>query len=166
MKLENTLVSIGPSGYNGPVVIGGPELVVIAGPCAVETRDQAFAAAEAVKLAGGHLFRGGAFKPRTSPYAFQGLGIEGLKILADIRSATGLGIVTEAVDEASLDAVCAIRGLAASRSARATCKTSRYFVARDVSKLPVLLKRWHVRDARRKIPDGGRVHSLGEATTT
>src|SRR5436190_1290580 len=99
VKEENTQVRIGRA------VIGGPELVVIAGPCAVESREQALEAARAVKAAGAHLFRGGAFKPRTSPYSFQGLGIEGLKILAEVRAETGLGIVTEAVDEASLDAV-------------------------------------------------------------
>ncbi len=100
VKSDNTQVRI------GSVVIGGPDLVVIAGPCGVESREQAFDAAHAVKAAGAHLFRGGAYKPRTSPYAFQGMGIDGLKILAEIRAETGLGIVTEAIDEASLDAVC------------------------------------------------------------
>src|SRR2546427_7328039 len=85
VKRDDTQVRIGPARPTGPVTIGGPDLVVIAGPCGVESRDQAFAAAEAVKAAGAHLFRGGAFKPRTSPYAFQGLGIPGLKILAEIR---------------------------------------------------------------------------------
>jgi 3-deoxy-7-phosphoheptulonate synthase len=99
VKSDNTLVRIGQA------VIGGPELVVIAGPCAVESREQAFESARAVRAAGAHLFRGGAYKPRTSPYAFQGMGVEGLQILAEIREETGLGIVTEAVDEASLDAV-------------------------------------------------------------
>src|SRR6266404_798216 len=72
--------------------IGGPELVVIAGPCAIESREQALEAARAVKAAGAHLFRGGAFRPRTSPYSFQGLGVDGLKILAEVREETGLGI--------------------------------------------------------------------------
>ncbi len=99
VKSDDTRVRIGRA------EIGGPELVVIAGPCAVESREQAFEAARAVKRAGAHLFRGGAYKPRTSPYAFQGMGVEGLKILAEIREETGMGIVTEAVDEASLDAV-------------------------------------------------------------
>src|SRR5258706_7047657 len=99
VKREDTIVRV-----NG-VAVGGPSLVVIAGPCAVESREQALATARAVKEGGAHLFRGGAYKPRTSPYSFQGMGIEGLKILAEIRDETGLGIVTEAVDEASLESV-------------------------------------------------------------
>jgi 3-deoxy-7-phosphoheptulonate synthase len=89
----------------GDAAIGGDELAIIAGPCAVESRTQAFAIAEAVRRSGARFFRGGAFKPRTSPYAFQGLGEEGLKILADIREAYGLKIVTEALDEAGVDLV-------------------------------------------------------------
>ena len=85
--------------------IGGRELAVIAGPCAVESREQAFAVAERVSRSGARFFRGGAYKPRTSPYAFQGLGEEGLRILADVRERFGLLIVTEAVDSESLDLV-------------------------------------------------------------
>ncbi len=85
--------------------IGGTEVAVIAGPCAIESREQAFAAAECVARAGAKFFRGGAYKPRTSPYAFQGLGEEGLRIMADIRDQFGLVIVTEAVDNESLDLV-------------------------------------------------------------
>ncbi len=80
------------------VPVGGPELAICAGPCSVEDREQIVATARAVKAAGGQLLRGGAYKPRTSPYAFQGLGEEGLKYLAEARDATGLGIVTEAID--------------------------------------------------------------------
>ena len=80
-------------------------LAVIAGPCAIESHAQAFAVAEAVRRSGARFFRGGAFKPRTSPYAFQGLGEEGLRILAEVREAYGLKIVTEALDENSLDLV-------------------------------------------------------------
>jgi 3-deoxy-7-phosphoheptulonate synthase len=80
-------------------------LAIIAGPCAIETRDQAFVVAEAVWRSGAKFFRGGAFKPRTSPYAFQGLGEDGLKILEDIRATYGLKIVTEALDEAGVDLV-------------------------------------------------------------
>jgi 3-deoxy-7-phosphoheptulonate synthase len=76
----------------------GRDLVVMAGPCSVESAAQTLAAARAVKAAGADLLRGGAFKPRTSPYAFQGLGLEGLKILAQAREATGLPIVTEVLD--------------------------------------------------------------------
>lgn len=89
----------------GNATIGGPELAMIAGPCAVETVDQVFAAAEAVAKSGAKFFRGGAFKPRTSPYAFQGKGEDGLKILADVRDKFGLNIVTEAMDERGIDLV-------------------------------------------------------------
>ena len=79
----------------GNAVIGGDEIIIIAGPCAVESREQILEAAHAVKAAGAHALRGGAFKPRTSPYAFQGLAEEGLKLLAEARDATGLPVVTE-----------------------------------------------------------------------
>ncbi len=87
------------------IAFGGPELQIIAGPCAVESREQAFAAAARVKRAGARLFRGGAFKPRTSPYSFQGLGEEGLKILAEVREEFGLAIVTETIDPENCDLV-------------------------------------------------------------
>jgi 3-deoxy-7-phosphoheptulonate synthase len=82
--------------------IGGRDLAVIAGPCSIENRDQAFEIAELVAASGAQFFRGGAFKPRTSPYAFQGLGLEALRIMADIRERYGLRIVTEAIDAESL----------------------------------------------------------------
>ncbi len=90
---------------SGDVRFGGGNFSVIAGPCAVETREQFFAAAQRVRAAGARLMRGGAYKPRTSPYSFQGLGLEGLKIMAEARKAYGVGIVTEAVDNESLDQV-------------------------------------------------------------
>ncbi len=99
LKPEKTVVRVGDAS------IGGDELALIAGPCAVESRTQAFAVAEAVRRSGARFFRGGAFKPRTSPYAFQGLGEEGLKILAEVREVYGLKIVTEALDEAGVDMV-------------------------------------------------------------
>jgi 3-deoxy-7-phosphoheptulonate synthase len=80
-------------------------VAVVAGPCAVESREQVFAIAERTKAAGARLFRGGAYKPRTSPYSFQGLGEPGLKILAEVRDRLGLGIVTEAIDNESLELV-------------------------------------------------------------
>ena len=89
----------------GDAEIGGEELAIIAGPCAIESHTQAFAIAETVRRSGARFFRGGAFKPRTSPYAFQGLGEEGLKILAEIRDTYGLRIVTEALDEPGVDLV-------------------------------------------------------------
>jgi 3-deoxy-7-phosphoheptulonate synthase len=85
--------------------VGGPRLTLIAGPCAVESEAQTLAIAHAVREAGADLLRGGAFKPRTSPYSFQGLGLEGLRILARAREETGLPVVSEAVDEDSLGMV-------------------------------------------------------------
>jgi 3-deoxy-7-phosphoheptulonate synthase len=99
LRPEKTIVRVGDA------AIGGDELAIIAGPCAVESRTQAFAIAESVRRSGARFFRGGAFKPRTSPYAFQGLGEEGLKILAEIRDTYGLKIVSEALDEAGVDLV-------------------------------------------------------------
>lgn len=96
---EDTVVSI--KGVN----IGGNEVIVAAGPCAIETKDQLFEAARAVKASGGKILRGGAFKPRTSPYAFQGLGVEGLKLLREAGDATGLVTVTELMDQHDLDVV-------------------------------------------------------------
>ncbi|HEV2182864.1 MAG TPA: 3-deoxy-7-phosphoheptulonate synthase [Candidatus Acidoferrales bacterium] len=102
-KEENTVVRIPTPA--GEVCVGGAALAIIAGPCAVENREQAMAVAQCVKKAGAHLFRGGAYKPRTSPYSFQGLGEPGLKILAEVRERFGLGIVTEAIDNESIDLV-------------------------------------------------------------
>ena len=87
------------------VKIGGPDVVVMAGPCSVESREQLMETARAVKAAGARLLRGGAFKPRTSPYDFQGLGVEGLKILKEASEETGLPIVTEVMGVEDLDGV-------------------------------------------------------------
>jgi len=89
----------------GEVAIGGGSTVLIAGPCAVESREQAMAIARHVRDAGGRLMRGGAYKPRTSPYSFQGMGQPALEILRDVREQFGLGLVSEAVDNESLDLV-------------------------------------------------------------
>ena len=99
VKPDNTIVKVRGTS------IGGDELVLCAGPCSVESRDQILAAARAVKIAGAHMLRGGAYKPRTSPYAFQGLAEEGLRYLAEARDETGLGIVTEAIDVETFDLV-------------------------------------------------------------
>ncbi len=99
---ENTVVTVGGQ------AIGGGDLAVMAGPCAVESLEQCLIIAEAVKKAGATIFRGGAFKPRTSPYSFQGLGDKGLEILAEVRKRTGLAIVTEAIDHEVLDQVEAV----------------------------------------------------------
>ncbi len=89
----------------GGVPVGGSAVTLIAGPCSVETPEQTLAAARMARAAGASILRGGAFKPRTSPYAFQGLGEAGLKILADVRQEVGLPVVTEVVDPASVDLV-------------------------------------------------------------
>ncbi len=99
VKPEDTIVLV-----HG-VPVGGPEPVFCGGPCAVESREQILDCADAVKAAGAQLLRGGAYKPRTSPYSFQGLGEEGLELLAEARSATGLGIVTEVLDVETFDLV-------------------------------------------------------------
>jgi 3-deoxy-7-phosphoheptulonate synthase len=96
---ERTIVDVGGA------KIGGGSLAIIAGPCAVENRAQAFTVAEAVHRSGAQFFRGGAFKPRTSPYSFAGLGEEGLKILAEVRDKFRLRVVTEALDESTVDLV-------------------------------------------------------------
>lgn len=103
LRGEDSLIQIGPP--EAGVAIGGQELAIIAGPCAIESRDQAFRAADRVQRAGASLFRGGAFKPRTSPYSFQGLGEEGLEILAEVRARFGLMIVTETIDPVNCDLV-------------------------------------------------------------
>jgi 3-deoxy-7-phosphoheptulonate synthase len=99
LRPEKSVVKVGNA------AIGGDELAIIAGPCAVETVNQVFSVAEIVAKSGVKFFRGGAFKPRTSPYAFQGKGEDGLKILAEVRDQYGLNIVTEAMDEGGVDLV-------------------------------------------------------------
>ncbi len=91
-KPQDSVINI-----NG-IEVGGKRLVIMAGPCSVENRAMLVQTAKLVKAAGAHLLRGGAFKPRTSPYAFQGLGEEGLKLLRDVGKATGLSVVTELLD--------------------------------------------------------------------
>jgi 3-deoxy-7-phosphoheptulonate synthase len=101
VKQENTVISFAATDAS----FGGTGLAIIAGPCAIESREQAFAIAERVSRAGAQFFRGGAYKPRTSPYSFQGLGREGLRIMAEVREEYGMKIVTEAIDHESLDLV-------------------------------------------------------------
>lgn len=99
LRPEKSVVKVGTAS------IGGDELAMIAGPCAIENREQVFAVAKVVAESGAKFFRGGAFKPRTSPYAFQGMGEDGLKILTEVRDQFGLNIVTEAMDEHGVDLV-------------------------------------------------------------
>ena len=98
-KKEDTIIKV------GDVKIGGNEIVVIAGPCAIESEKQIMETAKEVKKAGAKLIRGGAFKPRTSPYSFQGMGEEGLKLLAKAREASGLPVVTEVMDTSDVPLV-------------------------------------------------------------
>jgi 3-deoxy-7-phosphoheptulonate synthase len=105
VKEEDTIISFPASGACSEASIGGRDLVIVAGPCSIESREQAFAIAQHVAAAGAQFFRGGAYKPRTSPYAFQGMGVEGLRIMAEIRDRFGLRIVTEAIDNESLELV-------------------------------------------------------------
>jgi 3-deoxy-7-phosphoheptulonate synthase len=102
-KEEDTVLRIPTP--RGDVLVGGGNVAMVAGPCAVETEAQCMAIAEQVAKSGCRLFRGGAYKPRTSPYSFQGLGEPGLRILAKVREEHGFGIITEAVDNESLDLV-------------------------------------------------------------
>src|SRR5882757_8826265 len=101
VKQDNTVIRF----QGTAATIGGPGLAIVAGPCAIENRDQAFIVAERVANAGAQFFRGGAYKPRTSPYSFQGLAEEGLRIMAEIRQQFGMKIITEAIDHESLDLV-------------------------------------------------------------
>jgi 3-deoxy-7-phosphoheptulonate synthase len=90
----------------GGVQIGGPDVVIMAGPCSVESREQLLGTAHAVKKAGATMLRGGAYKPRTSPYDFQGLGLEALKILREAREQSGLPVVTEVMSTEDVDVIC------------------------------------------------------------
>ena len=101
VKEEDTIIRFAGTDAS----IGGADLAIVAGPCSIESRQQAFEIAELVAASGAQFFRGGAYKPRTSPYAFQGLGIEALQIMAEIRERYGLRIITEAIDSESLELV-------------------------------------------------------------
>jgi 3-deoxy-7-phosphoheptulonate synthase len=101
VKEEDTIIQFAGT----DATIGGSDLAIVAGPCSIESRDQAFQIAEQVAASGAQFFRGGAYKPRTSPYAFQGLGVEALRIMAEIRERYNLRIVTEAIDNETLELV-------------------------------------------------------------
>ncbi|MBK8004367.1 MAG: 3-deoxy-7-phosphoheptulonate synthase [Gemmatimonadetes bacterium] len=133
-RAEPTVVKVGPG-----LAVGGNAVVVMAGPCSVESEAQIMAAAQAVKQHGATVLRAGAFKPRSSPYSFQGLGLEGLKLLARAREATGLRIVTEAMDPEGADLVAEYADII-QVGAR---NMQNYSLLKKVGKLrkPVLLKR-------------------------
>ncbi len=134
LRPERTIVDLGEGAR-----IGDGSLAIIAGPCAIENSKQAFAIADVVQRSGAKFFRGGAFKPRTSPYAFSGLGEAGLKILAEIRNEFGLKIVSEALDEANVDLVEKYADMIQIGARNMQNFTLLRRVGR--SKLPVLLKR-------------------------
>jgi len=134
LRPERTIVDLGDGAR-----IGDGSLAIIAGPCAIENRKQAFGIADIVQRSGAKFFRGGAFKPRTSPYAFSGLGEPGLKILAEIRNEFGLKIVSEALDEANVDLVEKYADMIQIGARNMQNFTLLRRVGR--SKLPVLLKR-------------------------
>ncbi|MCD6521521.1 3-deoxy-7-phosphoheptulonate synthase [Candidatus Calescamantes bacterium] len=133
-KKENTVIEL-PSG----VKIGGKEIVVMAGPCAVESKENVLRIAKAVKKEGAKVLRGGAFKPRTSPYSFQGLGEEGLKILKEVSEETGLSVVTEVMDPRNVELVYQYADIL-QIGAR---NMHNYDLLKEVGKIdkPVLLKR-------------------------
>jgi len=112
---DNTVIEI------GDVKIGSEALAVIAGPCAVESEERLLTVARHVKSAGAQILRGGAFKPRTSPYSFQGLGEEGLKFLAEARAETGLPVITEVTDPRNVELVCEYADIL---QVPETCRTS------------------------------------------
>ncbi|MFZ3172210.1 MAG: 3-deoxy-7-phosphoheptulonate synthase [Carboxydocellales bacterium] len=132
-KSQNTIVKV------GNIAIGGEQLHIMAGPCAVESREQLIETAHEVKEAGATMLRGGAYKPRTSPYVFQGLEEEGLKILAEAREQTGLPIVTEVVDPRTVELVANYADML-QIGAR---NMQNFFLLKEVAKAnkPVLLKR-------------------------
>src|SRR5919112_1810650 len=111
-RIESVGAHAHPSRGEEVTVIGaigdGEHFALIAGPCTVETRDQLLTTAHVVRAAGATMLRGGAYKPRTSPYAFQGLGVEGLHLLAEAKAQTGLPIVTELMDARDLEPVLAV----------------------------------------------------------
>jgi len=133
-KEENTIVKV-----NDKVEIGGKKVVVIAGPCAVESREQIFKIAELVKKSGADLIRGGVFKPRTSPYAFQGLGKEALKYLKEVKELLKIGIVTEVMNIEQIDAVSEVADVL-QIGAR---NVQNFDLLKEVGKIkkPILLKR-------------------------
>ena len=133
IRPERTVVDVGGA------KIGDGSLALIAGPCAIENRKQAFSVADVVQRSGAKFFRGGAFKPRTSPYAFAGLGEEGLKILADVRAEFGLKIVSEALDESNVALVEKYADMIQIGARNMQNFTLLRRVGR--SRLPVLLKR-------------------------
>ncbi len=132
-KTERTIVEV------GGIRFGGSEIVMIAGPCAVESSEQLFETARSVKTGGAKILRGGAFKPRSSPYSFQGMGEEGLKLLAQIRKETGLPVVTEVMDTRQIELIASYADILQIGSRN----MQNYPLLKEagISKKPILLKR-------------------------
>ncbi len=130
---EDTVISVLDA------VIGDGSLTVMAGPCSVESREQLFETADAVKAAGATILRGGAFKPRTSPYAFQGLGVQALRYLAEARERTGLPVITEVMEPSQVDIVAEYADILQV----GTRNMQNYSLLRDVGRVarPIMLKR-------------------------
>src|SRR6185312_10268624 len=142
---ENTIVTIAPG-----VSVGGNDVIVIAGPCSVESEEQIVTAARQVRAAGATCLRGGAFKPRSSPYSFQGLGLRGLELLALARKETGLAIVTEAMDEEGAELV-AEYGDCIQIGARNMLDLTAIPIVQGLSHLPIIADPSHGTGIRDKV---------------
>lgn len=140
-RAESSRIVIGDSESSQQVIIGGATPVVIAGPCAVENRDQLLNTAIAVKAAGAQILRGGAFKPRTSPYQFQGLGIEGLQYLKEARELTGLPVITEVMEPEMVEIVAEYADILQIGSRNMQNFPLLYAAGRNSFHRPVMLKR-------------------------
>ncbi|HEX4206229.1 MAG TPA: 3-deoxy-7-phosphoheptulonate synthase [Ktedonobacteraceae bacterium] len=140
---EDTSILIGATSDSAPVTLGGSSAfpVIMAGPCAVEHREQLLEAARGVKAAGAHMLRGGAYKPRTSPYQFQGLGIEGLRLLAEARAETGLPIITEVMEPALVETVAEYADVLQIGARNVQNFPLLQAAGRNSKRLPVVLKR-------------------------
>jgi 3-deoxy-7-phosphoheptulonate synthase len=142
-KTESSSIVVGEAHACTPVRIGGPGAspAIIAGPCAVENREQLLDTARAVKKAGANILRGGAFKPRTSPYQFQGLGIEGLHLLAEARQVTGLPVITEVMEPDMVETVAQYADILQIGSRNMQNFPLLLAAGRQSQKRPVMLKR-------------------------
>jgi 3-deoxy-7-phosphoheptulonate synthase len=142
-QAENTSILVGTEHNCTPVTIGGASVspVIIAGPCAVENREQLLSTAQGVADAGAHILRGGAFKPRTSPYQFQGLGVEGLHLLAEARHLTGLPVITEVMEPELVGIVAEHADILQIGSRNMQNFPLLRAAGRDSHKRPVMLKR-------------------------
>jgi 3-deoxy-7-phosphoheptulonate synthase len=142
-KPQSSSIVVGEQNGGNPITIGSEQNapVIIAGPCSVEGREQILANAGAVKAAGAHILRGGAFKPRTSPYQFQGLGLEGLELLAEARAATGLPVITEVMEPGMVETVAQYADILQIGSRNMQNYPLLQAVGRNSRKTPVMLKR-------------------------